>query len=384
VSPLHYILSNKPGYFINDHSESLSNHFESEEKHVELKHSNIITRAKWDHWKTFNNDILDRSYFQQTWIVQEIVCSRRCFVLYGGEQYTIIDWEDMAQAAEISVWLGVEAEKILPKEDPNWTIGDLGIYGSPDVPRVHISTIQQLRNPNHEKKRLLDLMTCMRSLEATDPRDRIFGLQQLAVDVNVLPQPDYHKIVEQVYTDFARMAIPIRFNGGFGIGELLVEAGQHKQTSRFKLPSWVPDWTFPQLNSTLNFHLEHVIDNDTFSIVYYADDSEATYNVEFRTLTGHAALSIRGQVLDKIEALSPKPPPLTGWSLCPDFLKKWDQSCRDMILRHLSPDAGELHCDNTVPTSTMLRYARLLSSTMLTRIRSKDPRFQSPWDDQTI
>jgi hypothetical protein len=75
--------------------------------------------------------------------------------------------------------------------------------------------------------------------EATDPRDKIYGLLSLAGDIDKLPRPDYSKSVEEIFTEFAR----VLYSTGRGIFEL---AGSSNQT--LKLPSWVPDWTYPTKN----------------------------------------------------------------------------------------------------------------------------------------
>ena len=87
--------------------------------------------------------------------------------------------------------------------------------------------------PNFER-----LLSDFRSLEATDPRDKVHALLGLAMTNKNLVKPDYSLTIRQVYT---------------GIAQSLLGADEQDPLRRFshvqktdethKLPSWVPDWS---------------------------------------------------------------------------------------------------------------------------------------------
>ncbi|PVH77413.1 hypothetical protein DL98DRAFT_534855 [Cadophora sp. DSE1049] len=72
-------------------------------------------------------------------------------------------------------------------------------------------------------------------MEATDPRDRIYSLLDIAGDISALQiVPNYQHSVQQVYTDAAREILKK------GRWYFLLFCHERKLQS---LPSWVPDWT---------------------------------------------------------------------------------------------------------------------------------------------
>ncbi|CAO2651348.1 Nn.00g096450.m01.CDS01 [Neocucurbitaria sp. VM-36] len=106
--------------------------------------------------------------------------------------------------------------------------------------------------------RIFDLWTRSQLLEASDPRDRVFGLlsTQTAVGMNIV---DYSKTVETVYMDIARIALtmPVPATDYHRTSPCALPPGPWgsapQRVSRFLacrtqtshssgLPSWVPDW----------------------------------------------------------------------------------------------------------------------------------------------
>lgn len=74
-------------------------------------------------------------------------------------------------------------------------------------------------------------------LEASDPKDLIFGILSLATDAKELGiQADYSKPCEQVYTEVATALIRS------GNQSMILSCSQHPRHLS-KLPSWVPDWS---------------------------------------------------------------------------------------------------------------------------------------------
>jgi hypothetical protein len=104
----------------------------------------------------------------------------------------------------------------------------------------HIIYIEQQRNnlksPDPRKKQdCLDLIWSTLNLQATDPRDKIFGLLSIC---NSSISPDYAKSVREIYTEFGKKYIRSRQSS-----RLLNHAGLgFRAENPFDLPSWVPDF----------------------------------------------------------------------------------------------------------------------------------------------
>jgi len=89
---------------------------------------------------------------------------------------------------------------------------------------------------------MLQLLRSTRRSKATDPRDRLFALYNLANDIaggdGPVLKADYSKSVEKVYRSFVETMI--RQSGNLHV---LAHAGLHSRSSIEGLPSWVPDWS---------------------------------------------------------------------------------------------------------------------------------------------
>ena len=84
-------------------------------------------------------------------------------------------------------------------------------------------------------------MLCeFRSLDATDPRDKVYALLAVTLIDETLPKPDYSLTVRQVYTSVARNLL-----GADGYHDLRCLSYVQKTNKIHELPSWVPDWSRP-------------------------------------------------------------------------------------------------------------------------------------------
>jgi hypothetical protein len=97
---------------------------------------------------------------------------------------------------------------------------------------------------------LFHLLRHMHKFEASDPRDKAFSLLDLAYDAvgadgEELVRIDYRKSVEEIYGDVACNLIKTTSSLGIISSVGALEAKKLKN-----LPSWVPDWTTSQENTT--------------------------------------------------------------------------------------------------------------------------------------
>jgi hypothetical protein len=187
--------------------------------------------------------------------------------------------------------------------------------------------------------------------EATDPRDKIYGLLSLAGDVDTLPKPDYTKDVEAVFLEFAQAMY--RTHRG-----LLMQAGLQQQS--LSLPSWVPDWTFPAKQ------IDHIIGRRGEIFLGHSnmlfEPNDDTPN--FRTGNSPTELVLPGFLADTID--------MTGiqmlnssmnldvqWLL--DF-NDWDQVAVEILL------AAETISGCTDPSQRLGLYTDFLASTVSSEV----------------
>ncbi|CAM1505801.1 Fc.00g114380.m01.CDS01 [Cosmosporella sp. VM-42] len=174
----------------------------------------------WSGWRAMRA----MPWFTRSWIVQEVVAGKEVIVLYNGKSY---DWKDLAMANRVTANEQVDIKAYIGKMNMT-NIGDLQSEGLDKLPD------------------LFDLVTTFRSLDATDPRDKVYAFRGLAADQDLSPLPNYARSVEDVYLDYATYFV----KQGFGI-RLLADAGVSR--SGRSLPSWVPDWSYNISWQTFNF-----------------------------------------------------------------------------------------------------------------------------------
>ncbi|PVH74160.1 hypothetical protein DL98DRAFT_605117 [Cadophora sp. DSE1049] len=140
------------------------------------------------------------------------------------------------------------------------------------------------------------------SLQATDPKDKIYGLLGIASDYDVLKLiaerdalrviPNYVLSCAEIFTEFA-MAMMMQ-----GYPSILSLCQSPKSISG--LPSWVPDWSTPlklQLQATMS------INEPVLSPQYLACGSSSAAKIQFFWTDKHETVcSIDGLILDKIAA----------------------------------------------------------------------------------
>jgi hypothetical protein len=91
------------------------------------------------------------------------------------------------------------------------------------------------------KQHLNNLLGCLlltQNREASDPRDKIFGLAGL---VRIVIDIDYSLSTPQLYKEFSAYIA----NNTSDLINLLHHAGLYYSSSKLGLPSWVPDWSVP-------------------------------------------------------------------------------------------------------------------------------------------
>ncbi|PUU77728.1 heterokaryon incompatibility protein-domain-containing protein [Tuber borchii] len=172
-------------------------------------------------------DAFTRSYFTRTWIIQEILVSKKATVICGSHQ---IDWVLFHQAA-------------------NYLVQREFHLSTAPAPRTLFLVALIRRNEKRYKARQLNLRTLLRHFrysQATDIRDKVYAMLGISfqvgrsgtgLDVHPL-QPDYTKAVEDVYREAAAYIMTDE-------QDLRLLANEYSPCSRHltKMPTWVPDWS---------------------------------------------------------------------------------------------------------------------------------------------
>jgi hypothetical protein len=106
----------------------------------------------------------------------------------------------------------------------------------------HIYNFVRSKNSHkHDSSTLQTLMIDFGHSGATDPRDKVYALLDIAKDGSSIV-PDYTATVRRVYTDVVKMHIENDRN-------IDIICTHHRGYNSIELPSWVPDWSVSRASS---------------------------------------------------------------------------------------------------------------------------------------
>lgn len=166
--------------------------------------------------------LLHRSYWGRMWMFQEVVLAANAIVHCGSHEapWNYFKWLHEV-ASDRETWAELEV-------NDTW-IGDL---------RRALFRISLFSIPQEAAQDIDAVSIPTRQLEATDPRDKIYGLMGVCQELAKTVKVDYAAPVRDVYTDFAKSRIDSE-------DELytLLTAGlwTPENGEDLGIPSWVPD-----------------------------------------------------------------------------------------------------------------------------------------------
>ncbi|KAK4204702.1 heterokaryon incompatibility protein-domain-containing protein [Triangularia verruculosa] len=227
--------------------------------------------------------ILPNPWWRRVWTAQEIVVCKRALLVNGPHQ---MDWDFFHSALQHGRDLALVGFTEIMRR---------GMTGTTLV-LEEIQTMRELSaagmaNPGDE---LLAYLMHTYNRDATDPRDKVYGVLGLA-DArlrNVGITPDYRFTISQVYCD-ATVRI-ITTSGNLDVLGLCTRSG-HPTAPRG--PSWVPDWSLhstsalPLLHNALGQPRETHASHSSTLVCGLDQDGEV--------------LLVQGHVVDVISRLAP-------------------------------------------------------------------------------
>jgi hypothetical protein len=210
-----------------------------------------------DSWDALN-DLFSRTYFERTWIVQEVILSWNATVVCGTRQFS---WLDLRNAVLCTMTC-----PCLPIVRQNQTLSYFQLMALAEF-HVGLPAFKGGLRKGIRKLELITLLKYLRWSRCRDPRDQIYGVMGMAaypygaigrsdpVDVKLSP-PDYSKPVEEVYQETTVALIKEYRNL-----EILFHIGVPSMRTHSHMPSWVIDWS----PSPERWWEEHNINVDNYS-----------------------------------------------------------------------------------------------------------------------
>ncbi|KAI1290671.1 heterokaryon incompatibility protein-domain-containing protein [Xylaria venustula] len=231
----------------------------------------------WNTWRKF----LKSDYFSRVWILQE-------FVLAPSVQFWLGQGGIEAQSI-IEVLTAIEVYSREPNQNytipPDAQIPDDAVKTKIiriPTPFAQKMIFRRMHVRNGEPKApLVDILRLASNFEATDPRDKIYGVLGLASDGDVYTEHISYAAGETYVTTFLRFARLIVENGD-GFPLLLQVEFFEPEYEEEQFPSWVPRW----MKGIRNVPTER---------------SNASLPAHMQVLADDRTLVVRGALVDEIE-----------------------------------------------------------------------------------
>ncbi|KAF2965631.1 hypothetical protein GQX73_g7923 [Xylaria multiplex] len=204
--------------------------------------------------------ILNRPFWTRIWIIQEVVLAQELYLVCGTKK---ISWELFKET--LNCWFKLSGTSHLH----NYSSEEWKVMNSISM-RDAIS-MMSLRNCGPSGWKLRDIAEYCIGHQATDPRDKIYGLYGVASDSSALITPDYTKAVDEVYHSFT--CAVIEHDNGLDI----IRAagwGLPRIDTDIKLPSWVPDWRGKGDNCPMPLGVSYQAGRDTRPFVRFIGSSK--------------------------------------------------------------------------------------------------------------
>lgn len=201
-------------------------------------------------------DVLSRPWFRRLWVFQEAVVSRYLSIQCGSRR---IGWDDFCGIVLRSLRLHDRYGLSLENLDRTDIVRDMCL-----ARREHLRScglrhllpswqLSESSNGSIGALHVLKLLARARYLEASDPRDKIFGLLGIATGIDTTDPKfavDYRLHYQQLYVDFARHFIETTSSYDIiSYVDSMAETSLHCSDRSSNLPSWVPNWNYEDYRS---------------------------------------------------------------------------------------------------------------------------------------
>ncbi|KAI1421313.1 heterokaryon incompatibility protein-domain-containing protein [Xylaria sp. FL1777] len=230
---------------------------------------NIIESKKWQPHFTALVTLFERDYWSRLWVVQEVLNAKRVEVYCGQSQ---LPWPVFQKGCRIFH----QHERALKLQFPGGLVP--GSRQSSSYAHIlssegpaSLSFLRRVRNVGPES--LLEVLHISRKKLAADPRDKVFAV------LGILPEPirrsfplDYNASIKEVYTNVVSFLLTTTRR----IDVICESIYFPIHISNIKLPSWVPDWSYPTQVAALGLTYGFSAARETSAAFRFVDRPQRT------------------------------------------------------------------------------------------------------------
>ena len=171
-----------------------------------------------------------RPWWFRVWVMQEALLAREAVMHCGSQQISFKDLMDLYE-----IWIDLKSISFALYEGFRLTFVALFIRL---FPFQWLRRRQRLKPSLGSERMVLQVLSYGRLLQATDTRDKIYGLLGLLSDPRYQVRPKYDWSMEKVYTGHCLQLM-------IASGSLsALDYASSKKSPGSQLASWVPDWSF--------------------------------------------------------------------------------------------------------------------------------------------
>jgi hypothetical protein len=192
-----------------------------------------------------------RSWWNRIWVVQEVSHTKKATITCGSEK---LSWTCLE-----SYFVKVHGCTVIFVRQPK--LNDPRKLALNRASQLVITRITNLYEAIGFKMTLLSNLSYLSHTQASDPRDKVYGLLGLRNNMDHVVIPDYEKLPCQVYIDATRAILE---HDSYSQIDAILGNQQEKMVPQFTLnvickttrmrasstaglSSWVPDWNCPEL-----------------------------------------------------------------------------------------------------------------------------------------
>ncbi|KAF1947354.1 HET-domain-containing protein [Clathrospora elynae] len=230
--------------------------------------------------------LLRRPWVGRLWTIQEAVLSRNLFLKCGQAEAC---WDDFAawcyclQESGLLRWLTANAG-LERQYSSGGSVTALPPQGAVVVNSIQADRIQGLIFA--QKADLLEILVTTRYAQATEPKDKIYGVLGITKS-DIVPNYSPDVSVREVYHEACLTQLPLQ------IYELL-SCVDHEAPPPL---SWIPDWSVPRMTAVLGYSTK------AWTLYCTGGRRIASHNPKFLLSDDNKHITLSGKIFDSITNL---------------------------------------------------------------------------------